>query len=82
MDFSDAVTMLADELAWITSPADGVSRIHLGREAEESVQTTSFVRFAPGASFPAHAHPQGEELYVLDGVFSDEYGDYPAGTQL
>ena len=22
----------------------------------------------------------GEEIFVLDGVFSDELGDYPAGT--
>jgi len=82
MDFNDVAVVLADEQAWITSPADGVSRIHLEREAEESGHTTSFVRFAPGASFPEHTHPQGEELYILDGVFSDEYGDYPAGTYI
>jgi hypothetical protein len=29
MDFNDAVTVLADEHAWVASPADGVSRIHL-----------------------------------------------------
>jgi len=27
-------------------------------------------------------HPQGEEILVLDGVFSDEHGDWPAGTYL
>ena len=82
MDFSEVAAVFADERAWVTSPADGVSRVHLEREAGESGHTTSFVRFAPGASFPEHAHPQGEELYVLDGVFSDEYGDYPAGTYI
>lgn len=82
MDFSQAIHVPADESLWVTSPADGVSRIHLEREAEESGHTTSFVRFAPGSSFPAHTHTQGEELYVLDGVFSDEYGDYPAGTYI
>src|SRR3546814_12653849 len=30
----------------------------------------------------AHGHPQGEGILVLDGVFSDEHGDYPAGTFL
>jgi anti-sigma factor ChrR (cupin superfamily) len=82
MDFNKVAVVLADERAWDTSPADGVSRIHLEREAEESGHTTSFVRFAPGASFPEHMHPQGEEFYVLDGVFSDEFGDYPAGTYI
>ena len=82
MDFSQAVCISADESLWVTSPADGVSRVHLEREAEESGHTTSFVRFAPGSSFPEHTHTQGEELYVLSGVFSDENGDYPAGTYL
>jgi anti-sigma factor ChrR (cupin superfamily) len=35
-----------------------------------------------GATFAAHPHPCGEETFVLDGIFSDEHGDYPAGTFL
>ena len=82
MDFSQPVYIPASESAWVTSPADGVSRIHLEREAAESGHTTSFVRFEPGSSFPSHTHHQGEEIYVLSGVFSDEEGDYPAGTYI
>lgn len=82
MDFSKEVCVLADEQQWVKSPADGVARMPLEREAEESGHTTSFVKFAPDSSFPQHSHPQGEEIYVLDGVFSDENGDYPAGTYL
>ena len=40
------------------------------------------MRFRLGATFPRHAHPGGEELLILDGVFSDEHGDYPTGTYL
>jgi anti-sigma factor ChrR (cupin superfamily) len=43
---------------------------------------TSLVRFAPGARFPFHAHPEGEEILVLEGEFADENGIYPAGTYL
>jgi len=82
MDFSQTVKRLANQQQWIKSPADGVERMPLEKEAEESGHTTSLVRFAPGSSFPPHAHPLGEEIYVLDGVFSDENGDYPAGTYL
>ena len=32
--------------------------------------------------FSTHPHPHGEEILVLEGVFSDEHGDYPAGTYL
>jgi anti-sigma factor ChrR (cupin superfamily) len=38
------------------------------------------VRFAPGSIFPAHVHDGGEEFLVLEGTFSDDRGDYPAGT--
>jgi anti-sigma factor ChrR (cupin superfamily) len=82
MDFSQAVCMLPENFGWVASPADGVSRVPLERVSAESGHKTSFVRFSPESYFPAHAHPLGEEIYVLDGVFSDQYGDYPAGTYL
>lgn len=82
LDFSLAVCSHAEEQKWIESPADGVSRIPLEKEFEESGHTTSFVVFSPGSSFPRHVHTMGEEIMVLEGVFSDESGDYPAGTYL
>ena len=30
--------------------------------------------------FPRHVHKLGEEMLVLDGVFENEHGRYPAGT--
>jgi len=82
MNFTEPVCSRPDESKWTKSPADGVSRIHLEREAMESGHTTSFVKFEPNSFFPQHQHPQGEEVYVLEGVFSDENGDYPAGSYL
>jgi anti-sigma factor ChrR (cupin superfamily) len=46
----------------------------------ESGRVTSLVRYARGSAFHSHEHPQGEEILVLEGVFSDEAGDWPAGT--
>ena len=82
MDFSQTVCLLPNDQEWITSPADGVSRKHLERVSEESGHATSFVKFEPESYFPQHAHPNGEEIFVLDGVFSDEAGDYPAGSYI
>ena len=82
MDFSKTVSLLLNEEQWVNSPSDGVSRFPLERESEESGHTTSFVKFAPDSFFPKHTHPQGEEIYVLDGIFSDENGDYPAGSYI
>ena len=44
--------------------------------------TTSVVRYEAGAAFPEHIHPGGEEIFVLEGEFADEFGLYPAGTYI
>lgn len=40
----------------------------------------ALLRYAPGASVPRHLHTGLESIVVLDGVQSDERGDYPAGS--
>jgi anti-sigma factor ChrR (cupin superfamily) len=52
----------------------------LDRIGAEVARATSLVRYASHSAFPAHSHGLGEEFLVLEGVFSDERGDYPAGT--
>jgi len=82
-DLGRRETVDTRDLAWETSPGPGVSRKRLHRVGPaESGQVTSLVRYAPGASFPSHDHPEGEEILVLAGVFSDEHGSWPAGTYL
>ncbi|UCH49390.1 MAG: cupin domain-containing protein [Betaproteobacteria bacterium] len=70
-------------MQWQASPSGTVwrKRVHLVGAAE-SGQVTSVVRYDSNSSFPEHGHPQGEEILVLDGVFSDQQGDWPAGTFL
>src|SRR5690554_8141222 len=80
MDFSKRVVIRTQEQDWGPSPAAGVERKPLAREEAERGHATSVLRYAPGASFSRHEHPLGEEILVLDGVFSDETGHYPAGT--
>ena len=82
MDLSKKVVMETEKMDWIDSPESGVKRRPLEREFEESGRTTSIVEYKPGASFQTHMHPLGEEIFVLEGTFSDENGDYPAGTYL
>jgi len=80
MDFSQRVVIKSREQAWQASPAAGVLRKPLAREEAERGHATSIVRYEPGARFNPHDHPGGEEILVLDGVFSDESGDYGAGS--
>lgn len=65
---------------WISSPMPGVDRKMLDRIGDEVARATSIVRYAPGSAFSEHTHDGGEEFLVLEGVFQDEHGDYPAGT--
>lgn len=48
--------------------------------AEYGGEHTALVRWAPQTFFQPHRHFGGEEIFVLEGVFSDEFGDYPAGN--
>ena len=80
MQFDRQVTIHAGDQPWQPSPMAGVWRKPLAREAAEQGHATSIVRYDPGASFPRHEHPGGEEILVLEGVFSDEHGDFGAGT--
>jgi anti-sigma factor ChrR (cupin superfamily) len=82
MDFNEKLVIETYSQEWSDSPSPGVKRIPLEREAKEHGHTTSIVSYDPGASFTTHGHPQGEEIFVLEGTFSDENGDYPAGTYL
>jgi anti-sigma factor ChrR (cupin superfamily) len=58
----------------------GVDRRMLDRIGEEVARATSIVRYAAGSRFSPRTHGGGEEFLVLDGVFQDEHGDYPAGS--
>jgi len=82
-DLGRRVAVDTAAMAWTPSPSRTVfrKRVHLVGPPE-SGQVTSVVRYGPGATFHTHAHPDGEEILVLEGVFSDEHGDWPAGTYL
>ena len=79
-DLNQTVHLSADRFEWVASPLPGVERVMLDRVGEEVAVATSIVRYAPGSYFDPHSHALGEEFLVLEGVFSDEHGDFPAGT--
>jgi len=82
MNFDVPVVLHSNDMEWVASPMEGVWRKPLAREAAEHGHTTSIVRFEAGSRFSEHPHPLGEEIFVIEGVFSDEQGDYPAGSYL
>src|SRR5262245_51323675 len=82
-DLSARAVADTSQMAWTPSPSGSVwrKRLHLVGPPEAG-QVTSVVRYEPESRFHAHDHPDGEEILVLGGVFSDEHGDWPAGTYL
>ena len=78
-DLSKRVVVHSNRIDWVPSPAPGVERRMLERVGDEIARATSIVRYAPRSSFKAHPHVGGEEFLVLDGVFSDETGDFSRG---
>ena len=79
-DFNTRAIVHSNQIEWVPSPMPGVDRRMLDRIGGEVARATSIVRYAAGSHFSEHTHTGGEEFIVLDGVFQDEHGDYPAGT--
>ena len=79
-DFAQRAVVHAATLEWTHSPIAGVERRMLDRVGGEVARATSIVRYAPHSHFSRHTHEGGEEFFVLEGVFQDEHGDYPAGS--
>jgi len=82
-DLGHRVSVDTAAMEWSASPSGTVFRKRVHRVGPaESGQVTSVVRYAPNSTFPEHDHADGEEILVLEGVFSDQQGDWPAGTYL
>ncbi|NQW01638.1 MAG: cupin domain-containing protein [Rhodospirillales bacterium] len=64
---------------WQPGLVDGLSVMPLHSFGTENV---ALVKWQPGTRFTGHQHPDGEEIFVIEGVFEDEAGTYPKGTWL
>ncbi len=81
-DFALKAVMNTQDMNWEPSPVPGVERKYLDRVGEEVAIASTVVKYAANSSFTRHTHGGGEEILVLEGVFSDEFGDYPVGSYL
>jgi hypothetical protein len=74
---TDSFALRGDALDWRQGMVPGlkVTSLHQGL-----TKHTALVRWAPETRFNPHTHVGGEEILVLEGVFRDEHGSYPAGS--
>lgn len=78
-DLGQRAVVNSEQLDWVETRLPGVERRMLERNGAESGRASTIVRYAPESHFSSHVHTGGEEYLVLDGVFSDEYGDFGPG---
>lgn len=81
-DFDQRVVINPNDYSWVDSPMPGVERMMLDRVGDEVARATSLVRYAPNSQFSSHTHSGGEEFFVLEGIFADQHGEYPAGSYI
>lgn len=62
---------------WSPGLVAGLEVLNLHEFGREHV---ALVRWAPRTEFKVHKHFGGEEIFVIDGKFVDEHGEYPAGS--
>lgn len=60
----------------------GVSVISLHYNDQRKRSTTILLKFEPGAAYPYHNHPAGEEIYVLNGDVIIEQATLNTGDYL
>ena len=80
-DFSTFAVMHTADMDWQASPSPTVWRKRLDLVGPlEASRVTSVVRYDADSKFPEHPHPDGEEIFVLEGGFRDEHGSYRQGS--
>jgi anti-sigma factor ChrR (cupin superfamily) len=81
LDPQDAGRVVVDtrRAPWFQGMVPGLTVLPL---SSFGTRNTALVRWAPETFFNPHRHHGGEEIYVLEGVFEDEHGRYPAGSWL
>jgi len=80
-DKSDQSQVVIDthDAKWSPGLVPGLEVLSLHEYEGEHV---ALVKWQPNTEFKPHTHWGGEEIFVIDGAFCDEHGEYPAGSWL
>ena len=73
----DGVRLEMLDTSWLPGMVPGLSVMPLHQHQHEHA---ALVRWQPETYFQPHGHFGGEEVFVLSGVFEDEFGRYPEHT--
>jgi len=76
---TDSITVDGSALPWRDTPHEGVRWKKLEYD-EATGRSAVLLRFAPGARYGAHRHPEGEQYLVLEGSLEDGGRTWGAGS--
>lgn len=78
-DKADTTPVVIDthDAKWPPPCVPGLEILPLHQFQDERVV---LIRWAPNTAYKEHTHHGGEEVFVIEGCFFDEFGEYPAGT--
>ena len=82
LDYSKRLVIDTSKESIKSSSLPGIGEILLEREKPGPGITPSVVKYEAGTKCPEHDHPGGEEIFVLEGEYGDEFGSYSAGTYI
>ncbi len=66
-----------NDATWQPGQQAGIETLRLHEYGKERVTLN---RWAPDTAVIRHGHPGGHEVFVIEGSYFDEYGEYPAGS--
>jgi anti-sigma factor ChrR (cupin superfamily) len=66
------------KLSWRATRHRGIY-LHVLRRNRETGDATVLIRMEPGRSYPAHRHNGVEEVFILQGGYTDSRGTHRAG---
>mgnify|MGYP001303798084 CR=1 FL=1 len=78
-DDQEQIKIDTNKEPWLPGLVDGLSVMPLHHFNKEHA---ALVKWAPNTVFNPHQHWGGEEIFVLEGTFYDEFGTYPKGSWL
>lgn len=77
-DISQRVVIEQSTLPWVATALPGV-QIRTLEGGPAATRTTSIVKLTPGTQIGSCSRDLGEEIVVLDGVLTDQFGSYGKG---
>jgi ChrR-like protein with cupin domain len=70
----EQLARLEDARVWQFAGLPGIHNVAVQGGPRVSSAETLFVRFAPGTYFPLHHHTGPEQVFVLEGSYTDSHG--------